>query len=187
MAAGTTIKHKRKAGAFVNGELQAGEFGLDVTAGVWYFSRNGTTVETSASGSGDMSKAEFATNGQAGKVDTAINAEQLGSVTANLYATKVYADSAASTAVAAVLDTAPATLDTLNELAAALGDDPNFAATTASALAGKAATVHQHAGTDITSGNIPAAAMQANVGAALQSSGASTISNASLTIDGGTI
>ena len=31
--------------------------------------------------------------------------------------------------IAALVDTAPTTLDTLNELAAALGDDPNFATT----------------------------------------------------------
>ena len=37
-------------------------------------------------------------------------------------------------AVAALVDSSPATLDTLNELAAALGDDPNFAATTVTAL-----------------------------------------------------
>lgn len=43
-------------------------------------------------------------------------------------------------AVAAVVDTAPGTLDTLNELAAALGDDPNFAATILAALATKART-----------------------------------------------
>lgn len=38
------------------------------------------------------------------------------------------------TKVAAVVNSAPATLDTLNELATALGDDPNFATTTATAL-----------------------------------------------------
>jgi hypothetical protein len=43
------------------------------------------------------------------------------------------------TEVAAIVDSAPGTLDTLNELAAALGDDANFATTTATALAGKAA------------------------------------------------
>jgi len=37
--------------------------------------------------------------------------------------------------IAALVDSAPATLDTLNELAAALGDDPNFATTMANALA----------------------------------------------------
>lgn len=36
--------------------------------------------------------------------------------------------------VAAVVDAAPGTLDTLNELAAALGDDPNFATTISDAL-----------------------------------------------------
>lgn len=36
--------------------------------------------------------------------------------------------------VAAVVDSAPGTLDTLNELAAALGDDPNFAASISTAL-----------------------------------------------------
>lgn len=40
-------------------------------------------------------------------------------------------------AIAALVDTSPATLDTLNELAAALGDDPNFATTVTNALAGK--------------------------------------------------
>ena len=37
-------------------------------------------------------------------------------------------------AVAALVDSSPTTLDTLNELAAALGDDPNFATTTSTAL-----------------------------------------------------
>lgn len=41
-------------------------------------------------------------------------------------------------AIAALVDTSPATLDTLNELAAALGDDANFAATMTAALALKA-------------------------------------------------
>lgn len=40
-----------------------------------------------------------------------------------------------SDAIAGVVDTAPSTLDTLNELAAALGDDPNFATTISNALA----------------------------------------------------
>lgn len=44
MAAGAVIKHKRKSGAFANGELAAGEWGLDTTNSVWYYSANGTTV-----------------------------------------------------------------------------------------------------------------------------------------------
>lgn len=40
-------------------------------------------------------------------------------------------------AIANLISSAPTTLDTLNELAAALGDDPNFATTIATALANK--------------------------------------------------
>jgi microcystin-dependent protein len=46
------------------------------------------------------------------------------------YATKEYADNA----VSALVDSAPSTLNTLNELAAALGDDANFATTITNAL-----------------------------------------------------
>ena len=52
-------------------------------------------------------------------------------------ATKAYADNAATTAAANLVDSAPGALDTLNELAAALGDDPNFATTVTNSLAGK--------------------------------------------------
>lgn len=52
-------------------------------------------------------------------------------------ATTAFANTAAANAAAALVNAAPGTLDTLDELAAALGDDANFAATTASALAGK--------------------------------------------------
>jgi microcystin-dependent protein len=48
-----------------------------------------------------------------------------------------YYTSYADTAVANIVDSAPGTLDTLNELAAALGDDPNFATTTATNIASK--------------------------------------------------
>ena len=43
-------------------------------------------------------------------------------------------------AIGALIDAAPGAMDTLNELAAALGDDPNFATTVTNALAGKLAT-----------------------------------------------
>jgi predicted RNA-binding protein Jag len=48
-----------------------------------------------------------------------------------------YYTSYADTAVAGIVDSAPGTLDTLNELAQALGDDPNFATTTATNLSQK--------------------------------------------------
>ena len=49
------------------------------------------------------------------------------------FATQQYVDNA----IADLVDSAPANLDTLNELAAALGDDPNFSTTVLSSLAEK--------------------------------------------------
>jgi hypothetical protein len=49
------------------------------------------------------------------------------------YATETYV----STAISNLIDSAPGTLDTLNELAAALGDDPNFATTITNSIATK--------------------------------------------------
>ena len=46
MAAGTLIKVKRKAGAFVGTDLAAGELGIDTTNGHLYYSHDGTTVKT---------------------------------------------------------------------------------------------------------------------------------------------
>lgn len=51
--------------------------------------------------------------------------------------TQVATMAAIQAAIANLLDSAPGTLNTLNELAAALGDDPNFATTMTNALAGK--------------------------------------------------
>lgn len=45
---------------------------------------------------------------------------------------------------------APGTLDTLQELADAIGDDPNFAATVTAQIAEKAAKVHEHEIADVT-------------------------------------
>lgn len=50
---------------------------------------------------------------------------------------EVLASQIATYITALLIDSAPATLDTLNELAAALGDDPDFATTMTNALAGK--------------------------------------------------
>ena len=57
-------------------------------------------------------------------------------LTTNNYATESYVD----TEVANLVDSAPGTLDTLNELAAALGDDANFSTTVTNSIATKLAT-----------------------------------------------
>lgn len=49
-----------------------------------------------------------------------------------------------------LVNSAPSTLDTLNELATALGNDPNFATTVASGLANKAPLVHSHTIADVS-------------------------------------
>lgn len=58
-------------------------------------------------------------------------------VTAAVAAEAAARDAAIAAAVAALINSAPGALDTLDELAAALGDDANFAATVTAALAGK--------------------------------------------------
>lgn len=55
-----------------------------------------------------------------------------------------------SAKVSALVDSAPETLNTLNELAAAIGDDPNFATTVTNQIAGKANAVHTHLISDVT-------------------------------------
>jgi len=55
----------------------------------------------------------------------------------------------ATNIVASITDSAPSTLDTLNELAAALGDDPNFSTTVTNSIAGKVSKTG-----DVMSGNL---------------------------------
>jgi hypothetical protein len=43
VAAGVVLKHKRKAGNFANGELAAGEIGLNTNSGAWFYSADGLT------------------------------------------------------------------------------------------------------------------------------------------------
>lgn len=69
------------------------------------------------------SSASLATVATSGSYADLTNKPTIPSITG--LATETYVD----TAVSNVVNSAPATLDTLNELAAALGDDPNFATT----------------------------------------------------------
>ncbi len=75
-----------------------------------------------------------------------------------------------STAVAGLVNSAPATLDTLNELAAALGNDASFATTVTNSLAGKAPTSHAHG--NITSdgkvGTLPYQALWTTTGGTVE-------------------
>ena len=64
---------------------------------------------------------------------TANTAHGWGDHSTYSYATETYV----GTAVSNLVDSSPATLNTLNELAAALGDDPNFATTVATSIGTK--------------------------------------------------
>lgn len=57
--------------------------------------------------------------------------------TAGTNTTQIATTAFVAAAIGALIDAAPGAMDTLNELAAALGDDPNFATTVTNALAGK--------------------------------------------------
>jgi hypothetical protein len=59
------------------------------------------------------------------------------SVDTSIISTKTYADAAATTVFNNILDSAPAALNTLNELAAAINDDQGFATTITTALSTK--------------------------------------------------
>ena len=72
--------------------------------------------------------------------DNAVTSDKISGITtahitegSNLY----YTDARADARAALLVDSAPSTLNTLNELAAALGDDPNFATTVTNSIATK--------------------------------------------------
>lgn len=72
-------------------------------------------------------------NGLTGVVT--LNTDNVSEGTSNLYYTDARVDARAQLKIDQILDSAPGSLDTLNELANALGDDPNFATTMTSNLA----------------------------------------------------
>ena len=67
---------------------------------------------------------------------SALRSEYVAADTALSSSQKTYIDAK----VAGIVDSAPGTLDTLNELAAALNDDPNFSASIATSIGNKLAT-----------------------------------------------
>jgi hypothetical protein len=105
------------------------------------------------SASAGQSFSPYIFDGSSWNIDNSIFAEYLDESTASatyltktsassIYATKtelnnIDLSSASAAAVAAIVDSAPSTLNTLNELAAALGDDANYASTITTALGNK--------------------------------------------------
>lgn len=129
------IKGKTTTGAPALAQLNVREMCFVIPDNAFYIKKDaGTIVGPFVVGgiSGDMLKSIYDTNNN-GRADTADNALQLGGVAAASYATNASVTAAINSLVAA----APGALDTLNELATALGNDPNFASTITAALATK--------------------------------------------------
>ena len=89
-----------------------------------------TTGNQTLFGTKTFSSEIVATGGNSTNWNTAYG---WGNHASQSYATQSYV----GTAISNLVDSSPATLDTLNELAAALGDDPNFATTVTNSIATK--------------------------------------------------
>ncbi|MDB4507485.1 DUF4183 domain-containing protein [bacterium] len=104
-----------------------------VDGAVTLYHDNAAKIATSATGvtiTGAAAATTFSGD-LSGTINTATTAT---TQSAGNNSTKVATTAYVDVAIAALGDSAPNTLNTLNELAAALGDDANFAATTATAL-----------------------------------------------------
>ena len=99
---------------------------------------------------------------------TPVNGDMIYNTTTNKI--EMYTNGAwgSSASIEELVDSAPGTLDTLNELAAALGDDPNFSTTVTNSLAGKLENVVEDTtpelgGSLVTAGNRITHAASGNV------------------------
>ena len=121
------IKRKTTSGAPTTGQLQVGEMCLVIPDNALYWKKDASTIVGPIivnTANGDMLKSVYDSNDN-GRVDTADNSLQLGGVPAASYATTA----SVTAQINALVNAAPGALDTLQELAAALGNDPNFVTT----------------------------------------------------------
>jgi hypothetical protein len=99
-----------------------------------YYTNARADARIAAADTGDLSEGSnlYYTNARADARIAAASTSDLSEGT-NLY----YTDARADARVALIVDSAPGTLNTLNELAAALGDDANFSTTVTNSIATK--------------------------------------------------
>jgi len=132
-------------------DLTSGQIHQDSTNGNLTIKTNGTgktVVDTSTLvvGTLDGNNQQITPTGITGTLTGTVSSisnhdtDALSEGSTNLYFTNARADARAQLKVDALVDSAPGALDTLNELAAALGDDANFSTTVTNSIATKLAT-----------------------------------------------
>ena len=129
-------------------DLTSGQIHQDSTNGNLTIKTNGTgktVVDTSTLvvGTLDGNNQQITPTGITGTLTGTVSSisnhdtDALSEGSTNLYFTNARADARAQLKVDALVDSAPGALDTLNELAAALGDDANFSTTVTNSIATK--------------------------------------------------
>ena len=118
----TRIKLKRGSGVPNESDLQEHEVAMDVSTGKIFVGSSSTDAGTDCAVLTEKNPA---------------NTDSLSEGSSNLYYTDARADARAQAKIDALIDSAPGTLNTLNELAAALGDDAAFSTTVTNSIATK--------------------------------------------------
>lgn len=101
---------------------------------------NLTTLYSNADAINAVATALSVTTGLTKTYDAGLNTITL-SVDASVFSTKTYVD----TSISNLIDSSPALLNTLNEIAAAINDDANFATTVSNAIASAITTANEYA------------------------------------------
>ena len=137
----------------------------DALAGMYDPTGSAANALTSAQSYADSAAANAYSNATSYADGLAVNYDAAGAAANALTSAQAYADSAAANAlsnansytdnaVSNLVDAAPALLDTLNELAAAIGDDANFVTTVTNLVATKQNTLTAGSNIDITGNTI---------------------------------
>tara|TARA_R100000329_G_scaffold111616_1_gene91674 strand:- start:1254 stop:6314 length:5061 start_codon:yes stop_codon:yes gene_type:complete len=128
------------AGSFLIGSKTIQEYIQDIVGDMFDTNGSHTNVTATYDDAGDGAIDLNATGAIASIIaGTGITTSGSGNITINVDTSSIATRSYVDTEVAGLVDSAPTTLDTLNELASALGDDPNFATTTATNIGTKLA------------------------------------------------
>ena len=106
-------------------------------SGTWSISISGLAAKATADAGGNTITTTYAKLASPALTGTPTAPTATAGTNTTQVATTAFVKTAVDTAVTNLLGSAPAALDTLNELAAALGNDPNFATTIATSLGNK--------------------------------------------------